>query len=606
MKFIKGLIASALAFCMSVALFACDAGGDTVASTVNGEKIMESTITSKIMTIRQSSESYATDEGWATALQQADLTPEELRKQQIENEQGIILMRQACAEKGLTVDASAIDASIAEARGIVGGDDAQWQEALKKYGYVDENAYRLTLENAELEKKLQESLVTDPTDEELSEYIQQYAMYLSGRRSAAITLLPAEGETLEELSAKAAEIVQQLNDGADFAQMVKEHSTDEESKENGGDKGWSCLINISTAYKEALDQLEQDQISEPVIDSESNCVYIIKCTGIYLVPQEVIDAQNEAAAKAAAEAAAANDSSTTDDTATDNDSSDVASEENNAATSDATSDSTNAADTAAAADSADATSGTDSDAKTDSATDSAATEDDEAEAPKLDIKTVPSEILEQVKTMYSSQSASSKLTEFMEQLKEGADIVINDMPSGLPYDVDMSLAASSDSSDTNVDSSTATDTEEETPANNLPPMPAIDPSEITGSLVIVDTEIGSGAEAKVGDSITVKYTGYFVSGTVFDSTDKYGGEPITFTLSSGGLIEGWIQGIPGMKVGGKRHLVIPSELAYGAAGKGEDIPPNSDLAFEIELVAVNGVGIDGNADASTEAEVSTQ
>ncbi len=106
------------------------------------------------------------------------------------------------------------------------------------------------------------------------------------------------------------------------------------------------------------------------------------------------------------------------------------------------------------------------------------------------------------------------------------------------------------------------------------------------TLKSTDEVVGTGAEAVEGSSITVKYTGKLTDGTVFDSTDKQGGKAATFTLSKGSLIDGWVQGIPGMKVGGKRHLVIPASLGYGAQANGS-IPANSTLEFDIELVSVN-------------------
>jgi len=104
-------------------------------------------------------------------------------------------------------------------------------------------------------------------------------------------------------------------------------------------------------------------------------------------------------------------------------------------------------------------------------------------------------------------------------------------------------------------------------------------------LQIEDVKVGEGAEVKVGDNITVHYVGALTDGTVFDSSRERG-TPATFGLNPGGLIEGWIQGIPGMKVGGVRKLVIPSELGYGAAGAGASIPPNATLLFEVELVDI--------------------
>lgn len=111
------------------------------------------------------------------------------------------------------------------------------------------------------------------------------------------------------------------------------------------------------------------------------------------------------------------------------------------------------------------------------------------------------------------------------------------------------------------------------------------PAPAGGKLESTDLVVGTGAEAKENSTITVKYKGTLTDGTEFDSTDKHGGEPATFTLAKGSLIDGWVQGIPGMKVGGKRKLVIPPSLGYGNQSMGS-IPANSTLVFEIELMDV--------------------
>lgn len=104
-------------------------------------------------------------------------------------------------------------------------------------------------------------------------------------------------------------------------------------------------------------------------------------------------------------------------------------------------------------------------------------------------------------------------------------------------------------------------------------------------LQIEDIEAGTGAEAKTGDTVTVHYTGWLTDGTQFDSSvDR--GEPFTFVLGQGDVIQGWDQGVAGMKVGGTRRLVIPSDLAYGDAGAGDVIPPGATLVFEVELLDV--------------------
>jgi peptidylprolyl isomerase len=89
-----------------------------------------------------------------------------------------------------------------------------------------------------------------------------------------------------------------------------------------------------------------------------------------------------------------------------------------------------------------------------------------------------------------------------------------------------------------------------------------------------------------GDTLTVHYVGTFENGAVFDSSYARG-EPITFRLGTGAVIQGWDQGLVGMRVGGKRRLIIPPELAYGSQGFGT-IPPNTPLRFEVELLVNAG------------------
>jgi FKBP-type peptidyl-prolyl cis-trans isomerase FkpA len=102
-------------------------------------------------------------------------------------------------------------------------------------------------------------------------------------------------------------------------------------------------------------------------------------------------------------------------------------------------------------------------------------------------------------------------------------------------------------------------------------------------LQIIDQKVGTGATVKPGDTVTVDYTGTLADGTVFDSTAKQGGQPATFPLNQ--VIQGWQEGIPGMKVGGTRKLVIPGPLAYGA-NPPAGIPANATLTFVIQLLAV--------------------
>ena len=112
----------------------------------------------------------------------------------------------------------------------------------------------------------------------------------------------------------------------------------------------------------------------------------------------------------------------------------------------------------------------------------------------------------------------------------------------------------------------------------LPPPPT--------KLEILDEKVGTGRECKTGDKVKMQYTGTLMNGKKFDSSYDHGGTPFDVTLGAGGVIKGWDQGIPGMKVGGKRRLTIPPDLGYGETGSPPNIPPNAGLVFEVELISI--------------------
>lgn len=127
------------------------------------------------------------------------------------------------------------------------------------------------------------------------------------------------------------------------------------------------------------------------------------------------------------------------------------------------------------------------------------------------------------------------------------------------------------------------------------PKPKITPGKhgdttVTASgLMYIETKVGKGAEAKMGSNVSVNYSGMLTNGTVFDSNvdpkfNHVGAFPVTIGKSS--VIQGWTEGLQGIKVGGKRKLIIPSDLGYGPGGKGQDIPPNATLIFDVELTKI--------------------
>src|SRR6185436_12988029 len=101
-----------------------------------------------------------------------------------------------------------------------------------------------------------------------------------------------------------------------------------------------------------------------------------------------------------------------------------------------------------------------------------------------------------------------------------------------------------------------------------------------------DLVVGTGVSPQAGQKVKVHYTGWLTDGTKFDSSFDHGG-PIDFPIGVGGVIKGWDEGLMSMKVGGKRKLIIPPQLGYGARGAGGVIPPNATLVFEVELLGVN-------------------
>jgi FKBP-type peptidyl-prolyl cis-trans isomerase len=118
------------------------------------------------------------------------------------------------------------------------------------------------------------------------------------------------------------------------------------------------------------------------------------------------------------------------------------------------------------------------------------------------------------------------------------------------------------------------------------------PAKVTGEgtktpsgLVYWDIRVGNGEVAKEGSRVRVHYTGWLTNGKKFDSSVD-AGRPFDFTIGNGEVIQGWEEGVAGMRVGGKRQLRIPPKLGYGAEGSPPDIPPNATLIFDVQLLGV--------------------
>jgi peptidylprolyl isomerase len=146
---------------------------------------------------------------------------------------------------------------------------------------------------------------------------------------------------------------------------------------------------------------------------------------------------------------------------------------------------------------------------------------------------------------------------------------------------------SSSSESTASTSSESNSSESSSTAKKTAPKVTVPKGAPPKKLEIKEIEEGTGAEAKAGDEVSVQYAGVgYESGEEFDSSWSRNAEPFTFGLGAGQVIPGWDQGVEGMKVGGRRELIIPPDLAYGPAGSPPAIGPNETLIFVIDLLAV--------------------
>jgi FKBP-type peptidyl-prolyl cis-trans isomerase/parvulin-like peptidyl-prolyl isomerase len=573
MKIARTVLALVLSLLLATGFIGCTQkeAENQVAATVNGTEILESDVTTRIESFRISQTTGETmdDTEWATLLVSANFTPETLREFVIREQFAIyILILQKAADLGITPDAEKIDQDIADIKTSIETSGSTWEEFLKSSGYSSETAYREEIEARSIAMDVVNAQIGDttPTQAEIETYVSENAAAYAGKRFSLIYLpydapveagadtgdgtesdgteTPADSTATEETptdtSATSAaavlqtaeEALEKINGGTDFAAVAEEYSQSAETAQKGGDFGWGAESSMPDEVKTALDALGVGEISGIIDSTLTNAYFIVKCTEEFILPQTSEEANTEEATE---------DSTETSEEGTEG-------EQSTEPPADSTEPPADAADMTDATDIAGATT--------------------------VEFSAVPASLVEMLTTTLTDSRKTEAQRNYLQELIDSDEIVINPLPEGLSYIVDMSLATTEEESAG----------EEESQGPESAPAPTFDEN----GLGISDIVVGTGPEAQVGDTVLVHYSGYFADGRRFD-TSIDSGQPFEVIIGESNVIQGWHLGLVGMKVGGKRQIVIPPELAYGAEGTADGtIPPNSTLTFDIELLSVNG------------------
>ena len=257
---LKSVGAVSLCVALGAGLVGCGgngAGGGAVAATVNGQEIMEQTVTDYIANFRTSS-SLESDEAWGEWMVANGYTPESVREEVIDYYVNQDLYDQAAKEYNVTVEQADIDAALDETKAMFESDEA-FQEALEASSMTEESYIEDVIRPNLLQTTLAEAVAAQATE--------------------------GEGEDDAALAARAQELLDQINAGEiSFEDAASQYSTDTGSAANGGDVGWDALSTFVTEYQDALAGLEKDQIVTAPVKSEYG-YHIIKVTDVYEVPE---------------------------------------------------------------------------------------------------------------------------------------------------------------------------------------------------------------------------------------------------------------------------------------------------------------------------------
>ena len=292
-RLLKSLFAIGMAAACICALAACSGQGNAssaVAASGNGISIAEDEVT-QIIQSNRTAYSMEDEDSWGQALVDADMTPESYREQVINSLVDEQLLKNGAESLGVTVDSSEIDSHVDSIKAQLGiENDEGWAEALQRAGFTEEE-YRENINDQLVQQAVTKHFQdeTELSDDDLLEEAQDYVSYYDGAKRSSHILIGVDDTSdeaaMKEAREKAQDLLDQINDGADFAELAKENSTDTGSAEKGGDVGWDVLSSFVTEYTDALADLDEGEVSG-LVESQYG-IHIIKVTEVFTAPKKL-------------------------------------------------------------------------------------------------------------------------------------------------------------------------------------------------------------------------------------------------------------------------------------------------------------------------------
>ena len=287
---LKRVGAISLTLALGAGMVGCggNGAGGAVAATVNGQDIMEQTITDYVAQFRADN-GYESDEAWGEWMVANNYTPETVREEVIEYYVKQDLYEQAATEYNVAIEQADIDEAMAQTKAMFESDEA-FQQALEASGLTEETYIETSLRPRLMESKLAEAVAAAENngegDDALLAQAQASSEQFNGAKRTSHILLTAQGDEDDEaLKARAQDLIDQINAGTiSFEDAVAQNSQDSGSAANGGDVGWNVLNNFVTEYAEAVNTLGKGDITASPVKSEFG-YHIITCTDVFEVPE---------------------------------------------------------------------------------------------------------------------------------------------------------------------------------------------------------------------------------------------------------------------------------------------------------------------------------